>query len=138
MPGTNITMFASSTGGAQNGLAQIDIPQTGNITGVHWSIVGTLNATEEVLQVQVSFGSTGVFSSNDQRAIISECSLQAGVLTAVGAVCEYENVNHVMLLPVSMGERIFMHANATAGVIGQLTAILSFDFDLDRPLARRR
>lgn len=136
--GSQTLMAAASTGGNESALAQIDVPMSGNIVGVQWVVLATLNATEESLRVELSFSSTVGFT-NDSRNIISIAGVQAGVITAVGAVTEYITQYHgPMVVPVSMGERIFLHTSASAGVVGVINCLISFDFDLDRPLARRR
>jgi hypothetical protein len=137
MPGTNIMVSGTGTGGVQSAVAQIDVPLAGNLTGVTWNLVGTLNATEEFTAAQISFGSAFTVA-NDSRQIVSQVIVQAGIITAAGAVTEYANLYDQVELGVSMGERLYMHLNATAGVITGCQAILHFDFDLDRPSSRRR
>jgi len=137
MPGTNITMVGVGTGGAESGLAQIDVPLSGNIIGVFWTVDADLDADAEVCIAQLSFGSS-YSGANDARQVISVVGMRASLVTAAGAVPCSITANHIMSLPVQMGERLYLHGQATAGVGQNIRAVISFDFDLDRPLARRR
>jgi len=130
-------MRGLGTGGVESGVAAIDIPLTGNLIGVSWSVSAILNVTEEIMVAELAFSSSANFV-NDARNVISMVLLQAGVLSGVGAVVEFENYHHVMEIGVSQGERLFLHASASSGVTSVIYAVLTFDFDLDRPLARRR
>ena len=135
--GTNVYLAGTGAGGAQNALAQVDVQKDGRLVGVWWAAEADLDADAESAEFQLSFGSAYATTS-DQRMIISSIRMRASVLTAVGAVPCFYNGYHPLYLPVSMGERIFLHASASACVTSELRPILSFDFDLDRPLARRR
>lgn len=137
--GTRIQMKGTGTGGAQDQIAQIDVPLNGNIVGVTWNTLVDLDADLEYSLLQLSFGSA-FMQSNDSRAVISTFS--SGQVSTVTGVGEHVNGGNfsdaLMTIPVSMGERIFMHALASAGVSTVAYATIDFDFDIDRPLARRR
>ena len=50
-----IGMYATSTGGAESGLANIDIPQDGAILGLDWDAHVDLDADAEVWDCELSF-----------------------------------------------------------------------------------
>lgn len=137
MPGTNILMTAAFTGGQQNALAQIDCPLSGNITGVAWVLSADVDADQDFATAEVSFGSVYVLA-NDSRQVISIAGVGASQVTAASVVRIDTNYYDAMSLPVSAGERIYLHVNATASLPGTANAIIHFDFDIDRPQARRR
>lgn len=132
--GTQITMFATGTGGAESALASIDVPMTGTLETVDWAVGCDLDADTETFNAQLSFGST-YSGTNDSRQIISHLHMRGDILTAVGAVPCHENKQYVKNIRVAAGERIYLHASATAGVASNLTCIIGFSFDV--PGSRR-
>jgi hypothetical protein len=135
--GMNIVMYATSAGGNQNGLAQIDSPATGNILGCYWNGLFKPPAGAASTIWELSFGSAYTIQ-NDSRMIVSTLAIQKQEITAVGEVFAYQPVYHPMVIPISMGERLWLHCAATAADTSQIICIISFDFDLDRPSVRRR
>lgn len=137
--GTAIVMRGVSAGGTESAIAQIDVPMNGNLIGVEWSGRSDLDADGEFQFWQLSFGSAAN-ETNDARQVIAMSS--AGfltVLTAVGTgigVCD--KYTRLPDISVGMGERLFLHSIASAGVVGLVYAILHFDFDLDKVAVRRR
>jgi len=123
-----IGMYANATGGVQNALAAIDIPQDGVLIGIDWDMTAMLDATLESSEVELSFIATHQTTTNDVRGRISSISTGAIVLTAVG-------VNTVSVqkwlggfdLFVSGGERIFLHVVASAGVVSLVRCNLFYD-----------
>lgn len=137
--GMRILMSGAITGGVESGIAQIDCPATGNIVGVFWCANTQLVVDNDFSDLQLSFGSAYA-ATNDSRMIISFVRQFAKLATAVGLSAPGLNVNDFFgtPIPVNMGERIWMHASTTAAKTGIARAMLSFDFDLDRPSVRRR
>ena len=135
--GMNILVAATSAGGGQNGLAQIDSPSTGNLVGVFWTGAFIPPAGSATCEWQLSFGSSYAVN-NDSRMIISHLALRKQEITAVGEVLGFLPAYHPMVMPISMGERLWLHCSATAGDTSTVRVMLSFDFDLDRPSVRRR
>lgn len=135
-----IGMFGLITGGTEDAIAMIDVPQDGFLIGVDWDFRVALDAAEAV-DLELSFIATNQFNTNDVRGRISSISAEAIVLTAVG-------INAISLqkwlgsfdISVAGGERLFMHASSTAGVTGRGRCNLFIDFTggTTRRSARRR
>jgi len=123
-----IGMYGAMSGGTQNALAQIDIPQSGVLLGIDWDMHALLDADNEVLQIELSFIATNLLTISDVRGRISSISSGAVVLTSVG-------VNSVSVqkwigpfeLSLSAGERIYLHSVAQAGIAGDVRCNLHFD-----------
>jgi len=137
--GTVIGLVGSGTGGTQSGLATIDVPRDGKLQGVAWFVNGDIDADAETMDCQVSFSST-YSNTNDSRSVISAVTLgTATVLTAVAiATAKVNFYDPLPDIPVAGGERLYLHAFATAGVTTSIRASLHFSFDLDQAQVRRR
>jgi len=136
--GTVIQMSATSTGGNESGLAQIDIPLNGNLVGVDWAGYTDFDTTADFQLWQLSFGSALVVT-NDSRQVIANVTVGFMRIGAAGIMIG--RINHYTPLPqvpVGMGERLFLHSTALAGVVGTIRAMIHFDFDLDKVAVRRR
>lgn len=137
--GTRIQMVATSAGGSESGLAAIDIPLNGVIESVAWAVRSTIDTTADSGLWQLSFGSV-LSVVNDSRQVISNLSMGIHTfLTSVGDA--FGGANFLDLspdIPVTMGERLFLHASHSANVVSVAVVLISFDFDLDKPAARRR
>lgn len=127
--GSNIVLAASITGGTQSALVAVDVPRNGRITGVTWNINCDTDADLDQVIAQLSFGSVAS-QTNDSRQIISNCILGASQVTAASAIMTMVNYYDPQDLPVSGGERIFVHSIATAGITGTLLVTVHFDFDI--------
>lgn len=130
-------MVGTGTGGTQSALAQIDVPMSGNILNVDWQVIADLDADAEYIEAQLSFGSAHALA-NDSRMLISVVQGAVSVLTAVGFAPKAFGKNHPISIPVSMGERLWLHVDASAGVNSVVVVGILFDFDLDKMLTRRR
>jgi len=135
-----IGMTGTITGGTQDAIAMIDIPQDGFIIGIDWDVNADLDADLEVVFCELSFIATNQRFTNDVRGRLSSISCRSAVLTAVG-------VSNVSLqkwlgsfdLAVAGGERIFLHSDSTAGVAGVVRCNLYADLGTTtRRSARRR
>jgi hypothetical protein len=132
-------MVGALAGGLENAIAAIDVPMNGNLLNVSWAVQYLVDTTGDQLVIQLSFGTshTGV---NDSRQVISNYfSGKQAILTAVGAALGGGDFwDGLPDIPVSMGERLYIHSNSAAGTVGVVYALLSFDFDLDKVAVRRR
>lgn len=136
--GTAIMMAGTSTGGTENGLAQIDSPMAGNLVGVDWAGYCDFDTDNDIGFFQLSFGSTNTVQ-NDSRQVISNFSFGALTFTAGGSVIGKAD-HYVPLpdIPIGMGERLWIHGINAAGVVANFRVMLYFDFDLDKVQVRRR
>lgn len=130
--GSGIQLFASAT--PADNAASIDVPQDGRLVGVDWTMTVAASGADFSVLGEISFASTSQFSSNDARASITTCAVNSD-LTTSGAAVGMAN-KYVMLpeIPVSTGERIYLHTSGTAIVVGT-RAHLYFDFE--EPTRRR-
>jgi len=136
--GTAIQMAATSSGGTESALASIDCPMSGNILGVEWSVTADYDTDNDAQFWQVSFGSAST-TANDSRQVISNCTMGGLTFTAGGSVIAgRQQYTKLPDIPVGMGERLYLHSVAAAGVVGTARAVLHFDFDLDKVQVRRR
>lgn len=136
--GSVIKMYATGTGGAENAVAQIDIPMSGDLIGVQWAFAAEVDADQDTAECQLSFRSTGAFATNDDRGVISECR-QEHQLTTSGAVVSGINFYSALPdIPVGAGERLYLHLNATASTPSVVACMLHFTFDIDKVASRRR
>lgn len=136
--GSVIKMFAAGSGGTQNGAAQIDVPMPGSLIGVQWAVISDLDADAEFFQAQIAFRSTGAFSTNDDRGVITEMMIQASLTTSGVWPNHVDFYTALPDLPIGMGERLFLNLSSSAGVISQVAALLHFSFDIDKVASRRR
>jgi len=135
-----IGLFVAGTGGVQDGLVMFDVPTDGDLIGIDWDFHATLNASE-FYEVELSFIATNLLGTSDVRGRISSISQSVEVITAVG-VAQTNVQKWISGMNISMagGERLFVHVNATAGVVTRGRINLFFDFAVSpvRRSARRR
>lgn len=117
MPQNILHMYAASTGGTENALANIDIPDDGTIEGVHHNLRASLNADGEFAVSELSFIATSQSTTNDARGILSMVAWQAGLLTSGSAPIGGGSFVP-MDIEVSGGERVYLHSVAAGGVTG--------------------
>lgn len=129
-------IIATTTGGTESALAAVDVPQDGNIIGLDWSVRSDLDADGEFTDLQLSFGSQRT-AVNDSRQVISSAAMQAYLLTSGYGVATINKFVGPLKISVSAGERLYIHANSTAGVVTIATVIIYYDFDIGRSLQRR-
>ncbi len=123
-----IGMFGGITGGTQDAIAQIDIPQNGVLRAVDWDMRVELDADLEVADAELSFIATSQLTTNDTRGRISSVSSMVALVTAVGAsVSVIQKWVGPFELMVSGGERLFLHVVTTSGVVGAARLNLHFD-----------
>jgi len=136
MPTEIIGMYGGVTGGTEDALASIDIPQGGVITGVDWDAHANLDADSEQFRIELSFIATNQITSNDVRGRISSIGSEVAVLTSGIPVASMQKFVGPMDLPVSGGERLYLHSMATAGVTGNVRCNIHLDVS-GRGIARR-
>jgi len=134
-----IGMFGAVTGGVQDSIAMIDIPQDGFIIGIDWD-VNALMIASALLSAELSFIASNQLVTNDVRGRLSSISVQNAQSTAVG-------LNNVSVqkwlgsfdIPVAGGERMFIHVVSTAGLTGNVRCNMYVDLGtVTRRSARRR
>ena len=130
-----IGLFAGGTGGTQNAVAQIDIPQDGAILGLDWDSHAFFDAALEFLQAELSFIATSLFQTNDVRGRISSVSSAMHLLTSGVTVVSIQKYVDLKELLVSGGERLYIHLNSTSGVVSQ--TICNMHFEMAGGSARR-
>ena len=134
-----IGMYAATTGGTQNAMAAVDIPQDGVILGLDWDASFYLNA-QELAQIELSFIATNQLTTNDVRGRLSSISAHNAEVTAVGEVMSSVQkwLGGIEII-VAGGERLYLHAVTTAGVNGVVRMNLYVDLGATmRRSARRR
>jgi len=130
-----IGMQGGFTGGTENALAMIDIPQDGFIIGIDWDLRADLDADGELIEAELSFIATNQLATNDVRGRISSISSMVTVLTAVGGhTASLQKWLGSFDISVAGGERLFLHTNGSAGVTGTVRC----NVYLDQPGSQRR
>jgi hypothetical protein len=127
MPTEIIGMYGAVTGGTQDGLANIDIPQDGVITGVDWDGRGDLDADTEFWAAELSFIATNQLTQNDVRGRISSVSSGISLTTSGAPAPVLQKFVGPLDLPVSGGERLYLHASSTSGVGGEVRCNIHLD-----------
>ncbi len=110
-------LFGNGTGGAQDGIAQIDIQFDGVIESILGSMLSDLDLDTEFVQSEISFLSVNTANVNDARGSLAMMSAQASYVTAASGVVTAVNVGvGPVAIMVNAGERVFCHVVAAAGV----------------------
>jgi len=135
-----IGMQATGSGGTEDAIAQIDIPQDGFLLGLDWDAYAILNAINETFNAELSFIATNLLGTNDVRGRISSISAATHILTSGIAIITIQKYVDVKEISVSGGERLYIHLLATGGVISELRCNLHFEMTggSTRRSARRR
>jgi len=135
-----IGLFAAGTGGTQDAIAQIDVPQDGFILGLDWDMYAIFDANNESLAVELSFIATNQLLTNDVRGRISSVSAFDQLLTSGTTVITVQKYVDLKEITVAGGERLYLHLLAVAGVISTVRCNLHFEMSggSTRRSARRR
>lgn len=121
-------MWAQIAGGAENGLATMDIPSNGILWGVDWAAGVNMDADSEAFYAELSFIATHQAVTNDVRGIISAVRASMSLTTSgVGLVQVNKYVALATGLKVTGGERLFINSNSSAGITGDVNIYLHFD-----------
>lgn len=121
-----MNLFGSGTGGDENALAQIDVPQNGVIKGVQWNCNIDFDADAEQWVAEVSFISTLQARTNDARGLISAIQAQANFTTS-GMAVNALNYFFPLNLVVAGGERLFLNTSSSGGVTSRIGCIISLE-----------
>lgn len=134
-----IGMFGAITGGAQDALATIDVPQDSTLVGIDWDLSAIMDAEENV-DCELSFIGTSQFSTNDVRGRISSIAARTAVITAVGlTVVSIQKWMSNFEITLAGGERIHLHVLSAASLQGSVRCGLFLDMTSSiRRSARRR
>lgn len=125
MPDVIINMHGDFTGGTEESIATVDVPEDGFIVGVQVSHVADLDADGEVSNVELSFIASLQITTNDTRALLAVSRMQSPVGAA--AILAAQNFYIPMNVRVFSGERLHVHSNAAAGVAGSANFLLQLD-----------
>lgn len=139
MPDTIINMQGAGTGGTEESVSVVDIPEDGIITGIQVSHFGDLDADEDVSNMEISFIASLQMNTNDTRASLVVSRLRASLVTS-GLAQTATNFYVPMNVRVFSGERLHMHFNATAGVASGGNALIHLETSrtVPRRSVRRR
>lgn len=135
--GSVIRMYGTGDGGTDNAIASIDMPMNTTILACQWDVGGDNDADDEYYVAQLSFTSTYAVS-NDQRAVISEVRTKLALTTSGVWV---NHINLYVALPeikVFGGERLYLHVDATAGLLTTVSCFVHLANDMDLAAMRRR
>lgn len=132
-------MYGSIVGTLQNAIAALDIPQDGVLIGIDWDLAVRAAIVTQV-EAELSFIATNQLTTNDVRGRISTISINSELITAVGvSVASAQKWIGGFDLPLSGGERIFIHVNSALNTVGHVRCNLYYDSSgTMRRSARRR
>lgn len=138
---TVIRVFSSGTG-ATDSAANVDMPEDGDIVGVHGLLTGKgMDADGDQAMSELSFLSTSQYTTNDARGSIMKMRLQNSVATVASitqnALSEYMNLGPDGL-PINAGERLHLHRSADTGVTADATFDIYFRVRKSIRRSRRR
>ncbi len=130
-------LFGAATGGTENAVASLDIQFDGEIVAMHYSVVADLDADGDTVNMEVSFLATAATAVHDTRGSLITASTQHAI-GAAGAVNSgmLGSINGVRI-PISAGERVFMHFANTASLTGSANVYI-YTVDTGTPELRRR
>ena len=122
-------MQAGATGSADS-IASADIVENGKIRAVSWvPLLQGMNAEDDFIRVELSFGSSNTFNTNDVRqSIHAFCAVVQGLITVgVGPTQSNGGVDDLDL-DVVAGERLHLHSSiSAAGVSGEVSCYIYVD-----------
>ena len=102
-----------------DGLATLDITNEGIISAVSFAInpVG-MDALSDFCRVELSFMSSGTFTTNDTRGSIAMAVFGQNFLTSGGGIAGSNPQLSGLEIEVHAGERIHIHGSMSSGVSG--------------------
>lgn len=121
-----INMTAFGTGGTENSVSQIDIPDDGRIVGVQVSHQAELDADGDNSAIELGFIATNQKGTNDTRSTIVLSRVRYDIVTSGGG-SGFTNFFVPLDLPVSGGERLHAHVDASAGVATTANFIIQLE-----------
>jgi len=140
MPTEVLTMYGAITGGTQDAIGSLDIPEDGFITGIDWAMAVNMDADDEHCVCELSFAASGQVSTNDVRGPLSHIRTRMSLVTSGIALSQINKFVMFDELRVAGGERIHLNVSADAGVTGDVNAQIHLNTSRQRPRrsARRR
>jgi len=133
----SIYKLYASVAATADGIASLDIQFDGVITAIDWTVTGDLDADLEAYIAEVSFLSTNTLSANDSRGSLSQVGERAAG-TPGFVVSRSQKTVSGLRVPVSAGERMYMHASLTGSGSMDATCYLHVEDTSDPRLRRRR
>jgi len=128
-------LFGSGTGGAENSIASLDIQFDGLIRAIHGALIADLDADGEYCWSEASFLSSNTVSVNDSRGSLIILGVQTS--NTVNVISANSGIGG-LAIAVSSGERVHLHANATAGVTSTAQIYIYVEDGAAVNLRRRR
>lgn len=121
--------------------ASLDIQLSGNIRAVAGVFCPTgVDALSDIVKSELSFTSSSSFTNNDVKGSIAMACMSQNMLTSGGGLGFTNYSISGLNIPVSQGERIYIHGTITSGNALAMTWYLYIDDDasLPRPPRGRR
>lgn len=131
-------LYGTGDGDTDNDTASFDVQFNGDIVAIHQTITGNLDANDEYVNYEVSFLSTGTFTTNDARGSLFISGTRRHFTTSGGSNSTSNSSVSGLRIPVSAGERIHLHADASTGVSSSCHTYVYVDDEADATLRRRR
>lgn len=114
-------LYAAGTGGTEDGAAQLDVQFDGEINAIFGQMSADLDADQEFCAAELSFISTNSLTNNDTRGSLFTLRGQCSVGAAGMVINDTNSGVGGLAIPVTAGERIWLHLSATAGVTSSTT-----------------
>ena len=121
-------------------VSSIDMPEDGQLMGVHISMQSPSMSQAKEMQCEVSFLSSSQFVTNDARGIIAHSTLATSTPTTSGGGPAFSNsyIIYHSGLPIAAGERIHLHFETSDSVLCRIHVLLIFKFKGGIRSVRRR
>lgn len=130
-------LYGTNTGSA-DGVASIDVQFDGLIVAWNAWYDSTLTVTaDDFAGLEISFLSVNTATANDARGVIFSLANRLTLVTSGATIAGGNGSLGGLSIPVSAGERIYMHLFASAGNVVQAIAQLYVE-DQSSPQLRRR
>lgn len=131
-------IYGSNTGSA-DGVASIDIQFDGHIAAWNAWYDSTLTTTaDDFAGMEVSFLSVNTATANDARGVIFSLANRLTLVTSGATLASGNGSLGGLSIPVSRGERVYLHLFATAGNVVQGMAQLYVEDQVSPSIRRRR
>ena len=127
---TLLQMYGAGSGGTENALASIDVPEDGQIVGVQWALEADMDADLEFIRCEVSFIATNTINTNDARGMISAIRGMLNLTTTGGSFAAINVYVPIPDLDVSGGERLYLHMASSASMTSAVNAMCKYSRSL--------
>lgn len=118
--------IAGTSGTSADDIANIDVPEDGDIEGISASLYSDDGTLGERASVELSFNSTNQLFSNDARGSLLTISGSAQGGTGVVGYTSNVQMNFPDPIPVSAGERLHLHQLVSAAHTTVMEFIIYF------------